>query len=317
MHPFDSTKYANIFKELVAAKLITSDQVISPWRATHKELRAIHSLWYLLKLHSTFYQTTILEVPIVAILPSSLSRSRVFVPMQYQTGGTVGAALASLVRGWAINLGGGFHHACFKAGGGFCPYADITLAIKVIREAFPDRVKKVMIIDLDAHQGNGHERDFIGDSNTFIVDMYNPRIYPHDVPAKQAISKEIPVTWSTSSDSNYLTLLRDGLKDAFSKFTPDFILYNAGTDCMEGDPLGNLQLSPKGIISRDEITFSAALTRKIPIAMVLSGGYQIETAHVIAQSILNLEKKFNLFSLKTRKDFSDASSSSSSSREKL
>ena len=96
-----------------------------------------------------------------------------------------------------------------------------------------------MIIDLDAHQGNGHERDFINDKNVFIVDMYNHNIYPADRYAKEAINVDISV-WPRTHTTIYLEKLRDRIPNAIDSFKPDFILYNAGTDCMEGDPLGNL-----------------------------------------------------------------------------
>ena len=95
-------------------------------------------------------------------------------------------------RGWAINLGGGFHHCCAEKGGGFCAYADITLAIRFLQRLLPDSApathqvaRKAMIIDLDAHQGNGHERDFMNDKSVYILDIYNRGIYPHDGFAKR------------------------------------------------------------------------------------------------------------------------------------
>ena len=94
----------------------------------------------------------------------------------------------ALEKGWAVNFGGGFHHAHCKDGGGFCIYPDITLVIRYLKE-FKQTVKKFMIVDLDAHQGNGHERDFMGDDSVYIFDTFNPHIYPGDNHAKQAISK--------------------------------------------------------------------------------------------------------------------------------
>lgn len=79
---------------------------------------------------------------------------------------------------------------------------------------------------------------------------------------------------------------------AFAEFKPDFVIYNAGTDCMEGDPLGRLQVTAEGVIERDEIVFRTALESKVPIVMLLSGGYQMSNAPAIAMSILNLSKKF-------------------------
>lgn len=145
-----------------------------------------------------------------------------------------------------------------------------------------------MIIDLDAHQGNGHERDFTGDDRVYIFDMYNGYIYPNDSRAKRGISKRIELTPYTSDDV-YLELLGSSLKDSLNKFQPDLILYNAGTDCLTGDPLGALDITPDGIRRRDEIVFT--IRDKIPIVMVTSGGYQRNNARIIADSILNLRHK--------------------------
>ena len=90
-------------------------------------------------------------------------------------------------------------------------------------------------------------------------------------------------------------MVDQSLSKAFEVFKPDFVIYNAGTDCMIGDPLGCLKISPQGIIDRDELVFSHAYEKnKVPILMVLSGGYQMSNAPVIADSIRNLSEKFSL-----------------------
>jgi len=215
--------------------------------------------------------------------------------MLYQTAGTILAGRIALVKGWCINLGGGFHHCSSDSGSGFCPFADITLGIQHLRKDFPERVKKVMIVDLDAHQGNGHERDFMGDKDVFIMDMYNPHIFPGDSFAKKGISRRIECTYPINRDVDYLATLKDNLANVVSEFNPDIIFYNGGTDCMKGDPLGAMNISPGGIIKRDEIVFTTARTHNCPIVMVLSGGYQMTNADVIADSLINLNNKINIF----------------------
>ena len=103
-----------------------------------------------------------------------------------------------------------------------------------------------MIVDLDAHQGNGHERDHLGDKDTYIMDAYNHNIYPGDVVAKNAISYDIPVHRSTT-DSSYMKQLDKALTEAIQQFQPEFVVYNAGTDCLINDPLGDLGITAKGI----------------------------------------------------------------------
>ena len=116
--------------------------------------------FYLFKLQYTLFICAKVEVPLF-ILPAFFLRFRVLNPMMRCALGSVDAAFMALDHGWAINLGGGYHHASRKDGGGFCIYPDITMIAHYLRKE--KRASKILIIDLDAHQGNGHERDFIGD----------------------------------------------------------------------------------------------------------------------------------------------------------
>jgi len=190
---------------------------------------------------------------------------------------------------------GGFHHCSGDRGGGFCPFADITLSYRLLRQNFPD-IKKVMIVDLDAHQGNGHARDKLSakDNDVYILDMYNKYIYPGDQDARPGINTEVLLK-SGTKDDEYLAKLQEAMKTSFSAFEPRVIYYNAGTDICMGDPLGRMNVTSEGIKKRDEIVFDWALQRKIPIVMLLSGGYQKSNAQIIAESITNLKEKFAIF----------------------
>ena len=100
------------------------------------------------------------------------------------------------------------------------------------------------------------------------------------------------VTWSFgASDRLYLESLNEWVPKAIEDHQPNLIIYNAGTDCLDGDPLGRMNISQDGIVSRDEIVFKNAIQYDIPIVMVLSGGYQMSNAQVIARSIENLKQK--------------------------
>jgi histone deacetylase 11 len=127
----------------------------------------------------------------------------------------------------------------------------------------------------------------------YLINFLKKYIYPGDLQAQMQIDKEVPV-WSGIDDSPYLENLQKALSQAFEEFTPQLIIYNAGTDIIEGDPLGQMKITPNGIIKRDEIVFNIAFEKKIPIYLLLSGGYQKSNAQVIANSILNLDKKFQL-----------------------
>jgi histone deacetylase 11 len=210
--------------------------------------------------------------------------------MLHQTGGTILAAKAALKRGWAINLGGGFHHASKNSGSGFCVFADITMAIKTLFKTEKE-VKNILYIDLDVHQGNGPETDFFHDKRVFIFDVYNKFIFPLDESVKQRIDRQIE--WGLHvEDEEYLTKLKEGLKEILNTHKFDLVIYNAGTDILEGDPLGNWNITEGGVIKRDEIVFDNAFKFGIPVVMLLSGGYQKKSARVISKSIKNLFEKF-------------------------
>lgn len=288
LHPFDAGKWGKVFEFLKEAKLIQDKTIVKPKEATERDLLTVHSAQYLKELKWSFNVAAITEVPPVALLPNFIVQRKVLRPFRYHTGGTILGGKLAMERGWAINLGGGFHHCHAEKGGGFCAYADITLSLKFLFERV-EGVAKAMIIDLDAHQGNGHERDFMGDEKVYIMDVYNRGIYPQDGYAKRAIKRKIELNHFTEDDA-YLGLVERHVEGALNEFSPDVVIYNAGTDILEGDPLGNLSITAQGIIKRDQIVFEKVRTRCIPILMVTSGGYQRSTARIIADSILNLHK---------------------------
>lgn len=286
LHPFDAGKWGKVINFLKEESLIEDDTIVMAHEASEEDLLVAHTRQYLNKLKWSCVVASITEIPPLIFLPNCIVQRRVLRPLRTQTGGTIMAGKLAMERGWAINVGGGFHHCSGDRGGGFCAYADITLAIKFLFERV-EGVSKATIIDLDAHQGNGHERDFLEDNRVYIMDVYNRYIYPGDGFAKRAIKRKIELDWGTE-DEEYLHKVKTQMEGALNEMNTDIIVYNAGTDILEGDPLGGLSISPQGIIKRDEIVFEMAKRHKIPILMVTSGGYEKRTARIIADSILHL-----------------------------
>lgn len=103
-----------------------------------------------------------------------------------------------------------------------------------------------MIVDLDAHQGNGYQRDLMDDPDIFIIDFYHHGIEPQDIPARKAIKRDI-VLISDTTDKEYISKIYSIELD-MENFKPDFVIYNAGTDILAGDPLGRVNISQKGVI---------------------------------------------------------------------
>ncbi|XP_010421468.1 PREDICTED: histone deacetylase 2-like isoform X2 [Camelina sativa] len=275
LHPFDSTKWGRVCKFLVSDGFLEEKSIVEPLEASMTDLLVVHSENYLNSLKSSATVARIAE-------------QKVLYPFRKQVGGTILAAKLATERGWAINIGGGFHHCTAERGGGFCAFADISLCAHFAFLRL--RISRVMIIDLDAHQGNGHETDLGDDNRVYILDMYNPEIYPFDYRARRFIDQKVEVVSGTTTEE-YLRKLDDALEVASRNFQPELVIYNAGTDILDGDPLGRLKISPDGITSRDEKVFRFAREKNIPLVMLTSGGYMQSSARVIADSIENLSRQ--------------------------
>ena len=165
-------------------------KIHSPEVPTREFLQHVMSPFYLFLLNYTLQVSACIELPLI-FLPGWFMRMRVLDPMMRATKGSVDAACIARHKGWAINLSGGYHHAYRSGGGGFCIYPDITFITQYMEEWYG--YKRFLIIDLDAHQGNGHERDHMDKSKFFIIDAYHHGIYPADDYAKKAISLDLNV----------------------------------------------------------------------------------------------------------------------------
>jgi len=288
LHPFDTQKYGKVYNYLVEKAGIAKDRFYTPEPVFKKELLSVHTPEYLSSLKKSKNIAKIAELEILSLIPNTLLQKHLLQPMRYATGGTVLGCQLALKYGWAINLSGGYHHAKRDSGGGFCFFADIPIALyKVFEEK---KNLKALIIDLDAHQGNGCEAILGDDPRVHILDVYNEEIYPWDFEARKYIDFDYPVK-SYIEDKEYLKIVEKGIKKAMTKLKPGLIIYNAGTDILEGDPLGCMSISENGIIKRDEVVFKYALENRIPILMVLSGGYTHKSAEIIGKSIENIFKK--------------------------
>ncbi|AWP03481.1 putative histone deacetylase 11-like isoform 2 [Scophthalmus maximus] len=151
LHPFDAGKWGKVILFLKEEKFLTDGNIVEALEATEEDLLVVHTKRYLNRLKWSMVVATITEIPPLMFLPNFLVQRKVLRPLRTQTGGTIMAGKLAVDRGWAINVGGGFHHCSGNRGGGFCAYADITLAIKFLFERV-EGISRATIIDLDAHQ---------------------------------------------------------------------------------------------------------------------------------------------------------------------
>lgn len=221
---------------------------------------------------------------LLKMLPDLVWEQCIKNPFLYAVGGTILAADLAIEHGFSINLSGGYHHANKYKGGHFCLFADIQLAVHKILEKHPDW--HIIIVDLDAHQGTGHAIDLVENQQVHIFDMYVEG-WPNDHVAKEATEFGFCIPPRTN-DVAYLAMLEDELPKAVAKVKPNFIIYNAGTDILDGDQIGGLKVSEQGVIKRDEIVFKLAIANNIPIEMLLASGYTKQSANVVGKSIQNL-----------------------------
>jgi len=291
LHPFDSCKYSRAWESLLATfgGRLESLLIQPELPITIEKLRTVHTDAYLQKLQKARYIAKVLELPELAFLPRCVLEKYVLKAMQLATKGTVLAAQAAMEYGIAINLSGGYHHASRDCGEGFCVYSDIAIAIAMLRQSGALQLDdNVIIIDLDAHQGNGLERIFFQDQYVHIFDMYNEDIYPQDWWAKEWIDYKLPLK-SGTDDRVYLDQLKEHLPLFLNSIDrPKIAFYNAGTDIFENDPLGRLQVSEQGVLERDRYVFHTLTAASIPWVMVLSGGYTRQSYQLVANAVTDV-----------------------------
>lgn len=229
----------------------------------------------------------ILEVPVLRWLPGWLTAWRVLRPMRWATGGTVLACRQALQHGLAINLGGGFHHAGPERGHGFCVYADIPLALLTLHSE--GKLASALVIDTDAHQGDGTADAIRPWPWAHIVDFFEEDIFPWP-----KVAEDIPVPLPPRTNgAAYLDVVREHLPQALDRYRPGLVVYNAGSDVLWSDPLARLLLRAEEMAERDLLVVTEVRERGLPLAMVLSGGYGPASWEAHARSIEGLLARFD------------------------
>ncbi len=267
MHPFDIRKYSKIYLKLNTDGLLRPADVFVPESVSRAELLRVHTPAYLESLKSSANVARYLEAPLVAAMPAKLVDAGILNAFRYASGGSILAGRKALKYGIAVNLGGGLHHAKADLGEGFCVYADMAIAIRVLQGE--GLVKRALIVDLDVHQGNGSAEIFAGDESVFTFSMHQGDIYP--IPkAKSDLDVEVP---AGTGDEEYLAILASHLPKVMAAARPDVVFLQAGADTLAGDQLGGLRMSPEGIARRDGMVIDRCVEAGIPVMMCLGGGY--------------------------------------------
>ncbi|HEX4842336.1 MAG TPA: histone deacetylase [Limnobacter sp.] len=197
-------------------------------------------------------------------------------------GATVATVRSALQHGASVNLAGGTHHAMHAGGSGFCVFNDLVVAARVYQTdslaqgGRAGRLPKVLVVDLDVHQGDGTAQITAGDSSIFTVSLHGEQNFPF---TKMHSDLDVSLP-SGTGDEAYLQALEGALRVAQSRFEADLVLYVPGLDAHQGDRLGKLALSDWGIEARDRMVLDWALSMQTPVVATMAGGYFRDLDHL-------------------------------------
>lgn len=257
-------KYALLRDRVVESGLAGNGNLRVPDAANDQVLGAVHDAGYLERV--SLGTLTPQEVRRIGFpwSPGLVERSR------RSVGGTLATCRAALEEGVAMNLSGGTHHAFPDHGEGFCVFNDVAVAARTMQKE--RRVRRVVILDLDVHQGNGTAFIFRGDPTVFTFSLHGANNYPF---RKESSDLDIELP-DGATDDLYLAAAEQGTEEALDRSGAELALYLAGADPFVGDRLGRLGVSKAGLATRDRIVLEACRARGIPVAVVMGGGYAPE-----------------------------------------
>ena len=257
-HKFPINKFGELADYLIKNKIVKNFH--KPYPCSDETLKRAHSEKYIKDIKNKTLDKNGVKKIGFPLVDSVVQRSLV------ATGGTVLAAKLSINNGLACNTAGGSHHANFDGGAGYCVFNDVAVATQYLLDR--ELAKRILIIDLDVHQGNGNSDIFKNNKNVFTFSMHSKSNYP----AKKSISDLDVELEDNIEDLEYIKSLKIYLSQ-LNKENFDFVFYIAGVDIHFNDRLGKLKVSDEGIRSRDEIVIENFFSKNIPLCGVLGGGY--------------------------------------------
>ena len=262
-HVFPLQKYRLVYENLLAMGA-KKENFLRPRPAPDEDVLLVHTARYLERVKTGTLSHAEFRALEIRYSPELVRFALLSV------GGTVLAARKAIECGLAVHLGGGFHHAFPDHGEGFCLLNDVAVAArKMIEEKL---ARKVMIVDCDLHQGNGTAAALAGRKDIFTLSIHQMDIYPTEKP----LSTVDVGLWAGDGDAKYLAELGAYIPRIYNEFRPDLVFYLAGADPYEKDQLGGLSLTKAGLKERDKVVIENARRLKIPVAVVLAGGYAAE-----------------------------------------
>ncbi len=260
-HRFPMAKYRALREALVAEGVIAEEQLRPAPAATRDELERVHDPAYVAAVIDGTLDAKAQRRIGLPWSPALVARSSA------SAGGTVAAARAALVDGLAANLAGGTHHAHRGYGSGFCVWNDLAVAAAAMLAE--GRVARVLVFDVDVHQGDGTAAIFAGDDRVQTFSLHGARNFPFE---KQTSDLDVPLA-DGAGDDEVLAAVDRGLAHFAAQAPPGLVLYQGGVDALASDTLGRLRMTHAGLAERDRRVFAHFRGRDLPVVLTLGGGY--------------------------------------------
>jgi len=268
-HRFPMEKYDLLPKQLLHEGTLSTDQFFAPDITNSELIARVHEPAYIRRLFGL--QLTEREQRI-----SGFPHTKELIDREsYIMEGTRRCAEYALETGGAMNIAGGTHHAYSDRGEGFCLLNDQAIACRWLLDE--GHVNKILIVDLDVHQGNGTAEIFENDPDVFTFSMHGENNYPLK---KERSDLDIGLA-DGIKDKEYIHLLERSINYILKEFEPDFVFYQCGVDIIETDTLGRLGVSMHGCRERDRIVFEMVRQLRVPVVCTMGGGYSRDIRHIL------------------------------------
>lgn len=261
-HRFPMDKYRRLYERVAANAARLGIELVEPPAASDDDLQRAHCPDYVARMSRGEASEADMRRIGFPWSPPMVERSR------RSSGGTMLALRAAIAgEGVAVNLAGGTHHAAHARGGGYCVFNDSAVAARYAQHH--GLARRILVVDLDVHQGDGTAAICAGDDSIFTFSMHAERNYPAVKPPSDL---DVPLVDGTD-DARYLDALARWLPVAIDRARPDAVIYVAGADPYHGDRLGFLALSKPGLAERDRFVFETCRRRGLPLSASMAGGY--------------------------------------------
>jgi acetoin utilization deacetylase AcuC-like enzyme len=282
-HRFPMLKYELIPEQLLHEGTITQENLFVPSKCDAIDVLRTHDLDYYNKLINQ--QLSPSEQRKIGFPQSPVLIERELII----TRGTIDCALFALEHGCALNIAGGTHHAFAERGEGFCLLNDMAVASDYLLHK--NLVTKILVIDLDVHQGNGTAKLMENEPRVFTFSMHGKNNYPFH---KEQSDLDIPLPDGISGQE-YLEILEKTLPMLLETVQPNFIFYLSGVDILSTDKFGKFNISIDECKRRDELALNMAYDNKIPIAIAMGGGYSPDINDILQAHCNTFRLAANLF----------------------